>query len=365
MSILIFIIILLALVLVHEFGHFIVAKRAGIRVDEFAFGFPPRLLSKKFGETRYSFNLLPIGGYVKIFGENPDDVARTGGADSGRSFIAQSRAIQALVVVAGVVFNLLFAWLLFTGAYMAGVPASTESDEKYPIVDARLIVTGVEIGSPAERAGLASGDTLKRLSDGERSVDVVDGDAMIAFISPREGKPVTLTYERANEERSVEVVPVLGITETGAAIGIYMDSIGTLKLPPHVALWRGLQKTYEFTVLTVVGITQFLAEALTGRSDFQNVAGPVGIVKEVGNAAGMGASTLIVFTALISINLAVINLIPFPALDGGRLLFILIEALMRRPIAPRVANSLNIAGFALLMLLMIVVTYHDIAKLVQ
>ncbi|MDO8520743.1 MAG: site-2 protease family protein [bacterium] len=361
MSILIFIVVLLLLVLVHEFGHFIVAKKAGISVDEFAFGFPPKIWSRKYGETTYALNALPLGGYVKIYGENPNDVK---GEDRLRSFVAQPRLVQAAVIVAGIIFNLLFAWFLFAAAFMIGVPSPEGGGEGYPVKNLQLTITGTGDGSPAVLAGLASGDVLKKLSVEGTEQEVTNADQVIAFIAPREGQTITLSYERDGEERAVAVVPVSGIVPDVAAIGIYMDTIGTLQLPPHIALWEGLQKTYQFTVMTAVGIFQFLSEALTGQSDFEDVAGPVGIVKEVGNAAGLGFANLILFTALISINLAVINIIPFPALDGGRLLFIVIERIMRRPIKPAIANAFNAVGFALLMLLMVAVTYHDVMKLI-
>jgi len=363
MSILIFIIVLLLLVLVHEFGHFIVAKKAGIRVDEFAFGFPPKLWSITKGGTTYALNALPLGGYVKIYGENPEDVGE--GVDQKRSFVAQPRIIQGLVIVAGIAFNLLFAWFLFAAAFMVGVPAPLDGGEGYPVKNPVLVVSGVADRSPAALAGLASGDVLKKVSDATASVDVETPDQVIAFVSPREGRSLTMTYERKGVTKEATLVPVSGIVPDVAAVGIYMDVIGTLQLPPHVALWVGLKKTYEFTKLTAVGLAGFLGDVLTGNSDFDQVTGPVGIVRAVGDAAGIGFTNVILFTALISINLAVINIIPFPALDGGRLLFIVIEGIMRRPITPKVANTFNVVGFALLMLLMIAVTYHDVAKLLH
>ncbi|MEK7118741.1 MAG: site-2 protease family protein [Patescibacteria group bacterium] len=362
MSVIIFIVVLLLLVLVHEFGHFIVAKKAGIRVDEFAFGFPPKLWSVTKGETTYALNALPLGGYVKIYGENLDEVKA---ADNKRSFVAQPRLIQGVVIVAGIVFNLLFAWFLFSAAFMVGVPAPADAGEGYTVKNPELMVTGTGDSSPAALAGIASGDVLKKLSDGETEVIATNADQVIAFIAPREGNIIMLSYERGGEEHAVAVTPVAGIVPDAAAIGIYMDTIGTLQLPPHLALWEGLQKTYQFTVMTTVGIAGFLRDALLGQSNFDEVAGPVGIVREVANAAGLGFTNLLLFAALISINLAVINIIPFPALDGGRLLFVLIEGAIRRPINPSIANVLNVAGFAFLMLLMVTVTYHDIVKLMH
>lgn len=363
MPILIFIVVLLLLVLVHEFGHFIVAKKAGIRVDEFAFGFPPKLWSITKGETTYALNALPLGGYVKIYGENPEDIAED--VDKTRSFVWQPRIIQALVIVAGIVFNLLFAWLLFAGAFMIGVPAPIDGGDGYPVTDPHLMVTEIADKSPAALSGLESGDVIKKLKDGVESILVTNADQVIAFIAPREGHSLTFTYERKGKTEEAMVVPVSGIVPDVAAIGIYMDTVGTLQLPPHIALWVGLKKTYQFTAMTVVGLAKFLANTFTGHSDFSQVTGPIGIVRAVGDAAGVGFSNVILFTALISINLAVINIIPFPALDGGRLLFIIIEGIIRQPIKPKIANALNIVGFAFLMLLMIAVTYHDVVKLMH
>lgn len=361
MSVILFFIVLFVLVIAHEFGHFIIAKKAGIRVDEFAFGFPPRLGSVKKGETRYSFNALPLGGYVKIFGEDPTEVGES--VDKKRSFSAQPLYVQAAVIVAGVVFNLLLAWFLLTATLMIGIPAPEDGEDGYAVSGATLMVTGVRAGTPAELSGFASGDKLISLSDGSDTVIDLTPERVSEFIGPRENRPITAVYNRKGVETAVTLIPVSGIVPDAAAIGIQMDMVGTLQLPPHIALWEGLKKTYQYTVLTADGIYTFLKSAVMGESDFSQVTGPVGIVQAVGDAAGVGFSNLLLFTALISINLAVINVIPFPALDGGRLLFIVIEAVTRRPINVQVANMFNLGGFALLMLLMLLVTWHDISKL--
>lgn len=283
MPILLFIVVLLILVLVHEFGHFIVAKKSGIRVDEFAFGFPPRLFSKKVGETTYAFNALPLGGYVKIYGENPNEVS----ADKDRSFVAKPRPVQALVIVAGVAFNMLLAWLLISAVLMIGIPAPVGMDG-YMVDSPRLMITGVHEGSPASLAGLEGGDVLIRVSGGEQKVEAIEAQAVTEFIMANEGTPLTITYERQGETKEMTITPVEGISPEGGAIGVYLDMVGILKLPPHLAVWEGLQKTYEFTKLTVVGIYTFLGGVITGQGDFTQVAGPVGIVGAVGEAAGIG-----------------------------------------------------------------------------
>ncbi len=363
MSILLFFLVLLILVVAHEFGHFIIAKWAGIRVDEFAFGFPPRLGSITRGETRYSFNALPLGGYVKIYGENPDDV--TEDKDKGRSFGAHPRIIQGAVIVAGVIFNLLLAWILLASTLMIGITAQFEEGDSYPLTNPHIMVSVALPGSPADVGGLLPGDILLSVTDGAETRIITSPESVSSFVGPRLARPLSFSFTRRGEVSSILITPVSGIVEDVAAIGISMDAVGTLKLPIHLALYEGAKKTYQYTILTAVGLWDFFSTAITGKSDFSQVTGPVGIVSAVGEAAQTGFANLLFFTALISINLAVINVIPFPALDGGRLLFIIIEAVTRRPMNVKFANYANVTGFALLMLLMLAVTWHDVANLLR
>ena len=314
MSILLFILILLVLVLVHEFGHFIVAKMAKIRVDEFAFGFPPRLFSKKFGETTYAFNLLPLGGYVKIYGEDANEVKSE---DAVRSFSAQHRGVQAAVIVAGVVMNIVLAWVLISATLAIGIAAPADNDEGFPVTNARLMITEVSAKGPADLAGIAGGDYLLSLTEGTTTVAIASPEAVSGFIGPRASSTITVSYEHLGKTMTATMTPVMGISQKGAAIGIYMDMVGTLKLPVHEAFYYGAIKTWQYTSLTAVGIWKFLSEAVTGHANYDEVTGPVGIVKAVGQASAVGFTNVLLFTALISINLAVINIIPFPALDGG------------------------------------------------
>lgn len=351
----IFLIVLAILIFVHELGHFLAARACGIRVDAFALGFGPRIFSWKVKETEYALNAIPFGGYVKIFGENPDDESLRG-PDAHRSFVNKARWQQAIVLVAGVFFNFIFAWFLYAIIFSVGITATTSGFEHYAdrFENSRIMVTYVSPGSPAEVAGLQMGDVLI----GSASVEVVQES-----IDQSKGAPVTLQYVREGSTETLKVTPKEGIVEGRFAIGISMDTVGDLKLPFFASITEGFVYTKGMIVMTAVGLKDFFFNLFQGTADFASVAGPIGIAGIVGDAAGLGFTYLLMITALISINLGVINLIPFPALDGGRLLFVIIESITRRRIPMNFANIVNTIGFALLMLLMIVVTYKDIAKL--
>lgn len=363
MSIIIFIVILATLVLAHELGHFIAAKRAGIRVDEFGIGFPPRIFSKTIGETRYSINLFPLGGFVKIFGETPDTES-IDGKDSARSLVKKSKWIQAWVMGAGIVFNLLFAWLLLSGGFMVGMPYSVDDSRYGPLVqNPVLTITQVLPKSPAELAGLKGGDKITQFSSGKtirKNPSVKEAQDFIANT-----KEFTISFARGTETKTAVVRGENGIVGARRAIGVSLDMVGELKLSPIGAVVMGAETTLSLTIQTIVGMFNFFKNIFIGQANFAAISGPVGIVGVVRDANVLGFVHLISLMALISINLAVINFLPFPALDGGRLFLLLIESIKRSPIKAEVANIINGIGFLLLIVLMIVVTYHDVLKLIK
>jgi regulator of sigma E protease len=362
-SILIFIVILLVLVLVHEAGHFFTAKKFGIRVDEFGFGFPPKLFSIKKGETEYSFNLLPLGGFVKIFGESPDEESMNG-PDAGRSFINKPRWQQAIVLFAGIFANFLLAWVLFSIGFMSGLPTSAGSEPAgYKLSNINLVVTSVVAKSPAEAAGLKIGDKIINVKSGKNFTTYVSPESIKSFVVGSEGKEIDIGYIRGNTTELTIAKVTPKDTNGNLAIGISMDMIGTAKLPFFQALWEGAVLDWSMSKGTAMGLYTLIKEAIMGKGSFASVTGPVGMVGIVGDAYQFGFVYLLSFAALISINLAIINLIPFPALDGGRLFFLLIEKIKGSPMNPKFANTANMIGFSLLILLMVVITYHDVVKL--
>lgn len=365
MSIIIFIIILLVLVLVHEAGHFFTAKRFGIRVDEFGFGFPPKIFGIKRGETEYTFNLLPIGGFVKIFGENPEE-ENINGPEAARSFVNKPRWQQALVLLAGIFANFLLAWLLFSIGFMSGLPTSVGSEPAgSKLENVHLVVVAVLPKSPAALAGLEVGDKIMSVQSGQDSLMDINPDTLKSFVLNHGGKKIEIGYGRGKSQETVlaEVTPSAENPNKEPEIGISMDEIGTAKLPPFRAFYEGLKMDWYMAENTAVGLYTLIRDSLRGHGSLAAVTGPVGMVGIVGDAYQFGFVYLLSFAALISINLAIINLIPFPALDGGRLFFLLIEKIKGSRMNPKIVNTINMVGFGLLLLLMAVITYHDVVKL--
>lgn len=362
MAILIFAIVLFLLVLVHEFGHFITAKKTGMRVDEFGIGFPPKLFGVRRGETEYTFNALPIGGFVKIYGE--DAIEAEGKGDLSRSFAGKSKWAQSLVLVAGVAMNVLFAWLLFTIALGIGTPTAVLPEDASDA--AKLHVIGVIAESPAADAGVPTGAEVVSLTTMGETHTPRTPEEFRTLVEGVGEEAITLSYLYKGEIAEVTLAPaadVLTDAPDRAAIGVSLGLIETEGMPIHEAIIEGFVMTITSTRDIIVGISTLIGDAITWNADLSNVAGPVGIVGLVDDASAIGLTTLLMFTAFISLNLAVINLLPFPALDGGRLLFVIIEAIKGSPIPTRIAYYANATGFVLLMILMVAITFNDILRI--
>lgn len=364
MGIAIFVVVLVVLIVVHELGHFVVAKLSSMRVDEFGLGYPPHALTiTTIGETRYTLNWLPFGGFVKIHGENG---LETDAVTNPRAFSQRPRALQALVLVAGVAMNLLLAYVLFVAVLMMGTVRPLNESEVPLATNVQLSVLDTVPGSPSALAGLQSGDVLESAADARGRWQSTDAASFTQFIRDSGGEPVTLSILRANALVTATVTPTTGLVSENLeqyAVGVEVATTGTASLPFLKAVTDGARITWSATTGTAAGLAHFFYGIFTFSANLSQVSGPIGIAGAVGTASTEGFGTLLTLVAIISINLALINLIPIPALDGGRLLFVAVESVIRRPIAPRVSQSANALGLIFLILLMVVVTAHDLWRI--
>ena len=347
---LIFIAVIGVLVVVHEFGHFIVARRAGMKVEEFGFGFPPRLWGIKRGETLYSINLIPFGGFVKIFGEEGEH------RNEPRSFSSKPLGIRLKVVIAGVVMNFLLAvFLLMLGnsiGIRVGIGNETD-DISVAARDKKIQMLRVIENSPAQEAGLKIFDEIIGFSTAQEVRD---------YIAANAGKEIKLTIRR-DSQVEVKEISLSAKDEGDGLLGIVPARTGLLSYPWYESIWRGLQDAVFLTGQTAVGYYELFKTLLLKGQLLADVSGPIGIANITGQAAAVGFRFLLQFVALISINLAILNIIPFPALDGGRALILIVEKIKGSPVNSKVEAMINSVGFALLILLMVYATVNDIGRL--
>ena len=352
--------ILVFLIVVHELGHFIAAKLFRVRVEEFGIGYPPRAFTfGKIGETEYTLNWIPFGGFVRLFGDVGENQHGSG------SFVDARRGVQAAVLVAGVAMNALAAWFLFTAAYHVGIPRVV--DEPTPGGITRLVIVNVVPGSPADVAGIAAGDEVLGLEDARgETVPQLTPSAFAEFVQENPGRQLFVTFLHAGATTSAPVTPahaVIPEQEGKAALGVAIVLVSSQSLPWADAAVEALSATKGAFLTVVRGLWTIIERALAGAPSLSDIVGPIGLVSVVGDAARTGLGEVLALAAFISVNLAIINLLPIPALDGGRLLVLGIEATMRRS-APKLAlQMLNALGVVLIIFLMVTVTYQDIIHL--
>lgn len=376
MTFIIFVLILSVLVLVHEFGHFIIAKKNGIRVEEFGWGLPPRIFGKKFGDTLYSINALPLGGFVKLTGEDLEDDASQESVVDNRSFASKTPLQRAAVLVAGVSMNILLAitlfylYFFFTGFKTDQLPLFFDYKFRFGTEQPLgTVVAGFQDGSPASVAGLELGDAILTL-DGVSVHNVSDIHKVLAG---KAGTNVALTYidvkQNNSAEKSIVVVPTLD--PAGAeVIGVYLTkSVSIAYTKPIDRLFAGPMHAYNMLAYSGATLGKMIGLSVDTKSMApvsQSVAGPVGIYQVVGGILKFGGArawlTLLDFTALMSLSLAFINIMPFPALDGGRLAFVFLEILRKKPISPKKEVLVHKIGMAILLSFILLVTLKDIFK---
>ena len=334
------IVLLVLLIVAHEFGHFITAKLKGVLVEEFGLGFPPRIVSVRRGETIYSLNLLPLGGFVRMVGE--EDPSHP------RSLAAQSLPTRLLVIGAGSLMNILLPIVLFTASFM--LPKE--------VVTGPVIIQQVAPGSPAERAGLLVGDRV--LEANGRALNN-SGD-LLYQIQLNLGSPMPLLVERDGATRTIEVAPRWKPPPGQGPLGVQVKTENPTPRRVSSASWRALPQGLQ----TLWDTLRLFGNEVRGwliRRVAPQVGGPVAIVQMAGEVAQGGPGPLLAFTAFLSINLAIINLLPIPGLDGGRLAFLFLEAVRGKKVSPKRERLVHLVGFVILLGLIILVTYNDVIRL--
>ncbi len=353
----IFIIVLGVLVFVHEFGHFIFAKRAGMKVEEFGFGFPPRIWGIKKGETIYSINAIPFGGFVKILGEEGEH------RDNPRSFSSKPVSQRLMVIVAGVVMNFFLAVAFLMISNFFGLRIGLVDNQAVPgATDKQIQIIQIAQGSPADTAGLKLLDQVEGFKINNSLQPVSTVEEVQNYIHDNAGHQITMEIKRNNEILDKTVVPRANPPAGQVALGISLALTGIVHYPWYEAMWRGVYDAVILTINTIIGYFFLFKTLLLKGKLLADVSGPIGIATLTGQAARVGITYLMQFTAMISVNLAVLNIIPFPALDGGRALLIIVEKLKGSPLNKKVEQMINTIGFALLVALMVYVTAKDIIR---
>ncbi len=348
-SIAVFLFVLGVLVIVHEFGHFIVARACGIQVETFSIGFGPKIFSKKYGDTEYCLSLLPLGGYVRMLGDDPTEEVPP--ESQARAFLTQPLLNKTAVVLAGPGFNLLLALVIFIGLFMVGVPSLAP------------VVGEVQKDMPAANGGMRPGDRITEVN----SDPIKQWEDIQLALQAGDGKTIDIRVMRGDTQVDLRVTPisktfpdVFGATHPLWVIGIMPKGEHFVtRHDPLTAIFLGARRTWEMTVLTGVGI----GKLVTGQLSSDTIGGPILIAQMAGKQAAEGVGPVVLFIAIMSINLGVINLLPIPVLDGGHLFFFLLEAIIGRPISVKIREGAQRIGMAFILSVMVFAFYNDLVRI--
>ncbi len=354
-SIIVFILILAVLVLVHEFGHFIAAKKNGVRVEEFGFGFPPRLFGVKRGETLYSLNALPIGGFVKLYGEEYFELDKKKSDLQSKAFVYKHPFQKAIIIVAGVIGNFLLGWILISYLFTQGVPSPIN----------KVLIEKILPSSPALKAGMHEKDLIYKISIDNKEYKITSSNDLIDIAKKNAGRQMTVFVERGKDKLSYTIIPRAKPPKGEGPLGIVITSFMEKKYPWYQAPFFGLIEAFHITQKIASELLKTLFQVITLQKPNVEVAGPVGIARFTGQAIKFGKNAVLELIALLSLNLAIINILPFPALDGGRLVFVVYEWITKKRVNHTVEQYVNLFGIFVLLTLAGLITVNDIMKLIS
>ncbi len=358
---------LIVLMIIHEFGHFIIAKKFGIRVEEFGIGYPPRIFGKKIGDTIYSINLLPLGAFVKIYGEE-------GGVDDLRSFTSLKIWKRVLIIIGGVAAFWLAAIIIFSIVFAMGTDLPVGDSDVQGLTSPRVKIISVSPDSPASLAGLKTADTIKNISVGGVDTKINKIADFQKITGDNKGKEITLTINRtthgATQDFNVSLTPRINPPTSQGAVGIGLERMATLikKTSWYSAPIQGAVYTWQTTVSALKGLYITFATLIAGKGAPQGAefAGPLGITVFLANAASYGIGFFLYFIGMISVFIAIFNLFPIPALDGGKLVFLLIEKIKGKPVSVKVEQGITVTCFIILITLSLFITVRfDIPRFID
>lgn len=349
---------LLILITIHELGHFVMAKKFGVKVEEFGMGLPPRLFGKRFGETLYSMNALPIGAFVRMLGEEKS-------SDDPRSFSTKPIWQRAIIVAAGVIAFWVITAIIFTFlGFTSGIPASVPDDFENGISNISVQIIGVSADSPAADAGLRLGDTIISMKDDvDELLDVTTVSSVQEFTKGRD--LIVLSVIRGQETLNIAVSPRLDPPKGEGAMGIALSRTAFLHYSWYEAPIKGIELTGRLTSQIVLAFVSIITDIIVDREvpEGAQVAGPIGIVEMLSNSITVGIPSFLYFIAILSLYLAIFNALPIPVVDGGHLMFMAIEAIRKKPVSENIQHKIQTAFFVLLISLFVWVSVQDIIRI--
>lgn len=348
-TIILFLVILSILVLVHEWGHFAAARFFKVKVEEFGIGFPPKAFGIKRGETEYTINWLPLGGFVRLKGEQGDQVC------DPDSFAAKPVWQRLIILAAGVGMNIVLAIVVFTVGFSLGMPQVLDDTAGGVVKDRNIQITNVLVDSPAKRAGFSPGDIILALN--EQSIETVG--KLQGVMKENEGKEVNVRIRRGDEEKNIIAIPEMLKNRGTVGIGIELAQTGIVSYPIYLAFWKGIESTFFVAIMILISLWNAIV-----RFAFEGFIGPVGIAAYTATVSKLGFTYLLNLIAQLSVSLAVINFLPIPALDGGRAFLAIIEKCRGKSFHPTFEQIFHTIGFFLLIFLLVVITWRDIVRLI-
>ena len=347
---------LIGLVTLHELGHFILAKKFGVKVEEFGLGYPPRIFGKKIGETVYSLNLLPFGAFVRL----PGEIEKV---EDKRSFSQQSVGKRALITLGGVLSFWVIAIVLFSIVFSLGTRVAVEDEVNHNLINPEVQIAGISPNSPAESAKLIAGDAIIKMRSAKEEIEINKVSEVKNFVNDNLGKEISITIKRGNKTFDVSLVPRPSPPKNDGPIGIVLLRTALKKYPWWQAPWQGILAAGNITVTIVTGWGMIIKNIIKGMPSGAQLMGPVGILNLFTQVSQLGTVYFIQFVGIISMYLAIFNILPIPALDGGKLLFLGIEALRKKPVNEKTEQNITAFFFVLLLILIGWATVKDIMRI--